>query len=167
MARSTVPPSDLAGLSKVITTDTETIQGRALGVYLQDDKRIILGQGAGIRTKVHELGHHVSQRMGSEHAVNYSKGARHQGREEAFADDYAAKHLPAHIAKDVEPSAYEQGSSAHGGREFQTSYKAARTIPLSGRQFPWAEPPRLFEPSLAAVQALPGARNQEPRLPIQ
>jgi hypothetical protein len=91
VARSTIPTSEMEGLTvKVLPMKGSTITGRS--EYDHEDKAVKLMQyDSRTDTVVHEIGHHASHLLGTEHSAYNTPRAR--GEEEGFADAYADKHF--------------------------------------------------------------------------
>lgn len=91
VARSTIPTSDMAGLTmSVLPTKGRTLSGNSY--YESSEKTVKLMQSDATRdTVVHEIGHHVSHTLGTTHSAYDTPRAR--GEEEGFADTYTDKHF--------------------------------------------------------------------------
>lgn len=96
IARSTIPASDLQGLTVKVLPHRGHIIGGSDGVYEDDQQRaMVMQHAAGTSTVIHEIGHHVSHVASG--GTNYGAGTpRERGYEEGFADRYADEHFRPH-----------------------------------------------------------------------
>lgn len=143
VARSTVPAEHLQGLQfhpGQLSLAHGSIedpagyyrhQGHRLGESVAHKPQIAIRKGYETAdTPVHEIGHHVSRTRGTEHSA-YDTPER-KGREEAFADDYAAVHYQPPRGEPKHPVGLYGDGLPTGGRtkQFYDAYTAHRTTPI-------------------------------------
>lgn len=106
LARSTVPLEHLKYPLQIHATEPEASHapedfknGTAIGLHTPRSDFgpngaviDVLPQHTRDSVLIHEVGHHASMLEGNEHSLHYSRQGQTGGREEAYADDYAAEH---------------------------------------------------------------------------
>jgi len=149
VARSTVPVEDMHGAS-IHVLHPDLFAGRpgikdgAAGTYFhhRDTRKtpgeILVREGHETTpTVIHEIGHHVSQKSGTDHS-SYDTPAK-RGAEEGFADRYSDKHFrdADHLSRyevrgvsNYRP--YENQTTDHAGilrpEQFHDAYNVARPL---------------------------------------
>lgn len=141
LARNTeVDPNDLGGLRRLRLMNRESrVSEDAPGYYEPTKHSITMNRPDNTPTLVHEIGHHVSVgdvNWGDRNAVSTpvsrdlrqpTKTTNQRPREEAYADDYRATHLPSH-----EGTGYRYSDAYFSSPSFAAEYDAARKVPDRG-----------------------------------
>lgn len=150
VARSTVPVGHLNNVQFSITgkdqylTNEENVAGKHMsaGIHMPPNgnrDHAVIGLKENYTrnaTVIHEIGHHVSHTLGTEHSAYSTDGQR--GHEESFADNYAETHFRDRSGKQVDKGTYAGGkwnsTNPSHTDEFWDQYHAHRDRSLYSAQ---------------------------------